>query len=497
MSMAHASRDLITFKQGLTNLLGPGNISASPAVLQSYAEDEDMKNGHRPYLAVYPENKEHVQAIVRMAGACRMPLIPVSSGTPRFHGDTVPEENGVMVDFSRMNTIWEINPTGRFARIGPGVTYGRLIPALAGQGLKLSLPLLPRSNKSVLTSCLEREARIIPKYQYDYVDPLLTLEVVYGNGDDFRTGSASGPGTLETLKADKVNPWGPGSVDYFRLVSGAQGTMGLITWAVVKTEIMPTLQQYYYVTADAVDTLMPVVNRLLKKRVGDECLILNHVNLAAILAESGPGDYQSLKRTLPPWTLIVALAGYHRRPDERLGIQTKYLKEICRQQQMTPLKELPGAGNAGQQLPELLAQPWQQESHWTLPAQGARRTVFFLSAPSQAPRLAALVRSTAVAADYPVDEIGGYLQPLVQGRGCHCEFILPYDPNDSRQVHRMDSLEAELHRTLMARGAFFSRPYGTLAQRVYREDSPEVQALKKVKAIFDPQRIFNPGKLCF
>jgi FAD/FMN-containing dehydrogenase len=49
----------------------------------------------------------------------------------------------------------------------------------------------------------------------------------------------------------------------------------------------------------------------------------------------------------------------------------------------------------------------------------------------------------------------------------------------------------------MAQGAFFSRPYGPLAQRVYRENHPEVQALKKVKAIFDPQYIFNPGKLCF
>ena len=98
------------------------------------------------------------------------------------------------------------------------------------------MPLLPRPSKSVAASMLEREPVLIPKYHYDYTDPLLTLEVVYGTGDDFRTGSASGPGPLEQLKADKVNPWGPGSVDYMRFVTSAQGTMGFVTWVIAKTE---------------------------------------------------------------------------------------------------------------------------------------------------------------------------------------------------------------------------------------------------------------------
>ena len=198
------------------------------------------------------------------------------------------------------------------------MTYGELIPELKRKGMRLNVPLIPRASKSGLTSCLEREPRLIPKYQYDYVDPLLTLEVVYGTGEAFRTGSASGPGTLETLKADKVNPWGPGSVDYFRFLSSAQGTMGLVTWAATKTEVLPVLQKLYSIPIEHVDKLTAPMNLLLKKRVVDEGLALNRVNLATILAESWPRDFEDLKTALPPWTVLACVAGYERRPEQSL-----------------------------------------------------------------------------------------------------------------------------------------------------------------------------------
>jgi FAD/FMN-containing dehydrogenase len=57
----------------------------------------------------------------------------------------------------------------------------------------------------------------------------------------------------------------------------------------------------------------------------------------------------------------------------------------------------------------------------------------------------------------------------------------------------------ELHciEALVRNGAFFSRPYGPWAPLVYQDQSEEVVALKKLKNIFDPNGILNPGKLCF
>jgi hypothetical protein len=261
-----------TLKNCLNEILKPAQISDQPELIDKYSHDYSFQDKGSPSLVVFPGTKEEVQAIVRIAAETKTPLVPVSSGPPRFHGGTVPEKGGVIVDFSRMNKIRKINTPDRYAWIEPGVTFGELIPELKKQGLKLVAPLLPRANKSVVASRLEREPVIIPKYQYDFIDPLMTLEVVYGTGEEFRTGSASGPGTLETLKADKVNPWGPGSVDYFRFISGAQGTMGLVTWAITKVEVLPALQKLYFIPHKDLTVLTDIMNQLLRRRVVDECL---------------------------------------------------------------------------------------------------------------------------------------------------------------------------------------------------------------------------------
>jgi len=225
--------------QELIHAVGAENVSDDAATLKSCAFDYSLVTGTSPDFIAYPRNKAEVREIVRIANGHRVALVPVSSGPPRFHGDTLPSRGGIVVDFSRMRQIIKLDTVSRYAMIEPGVTYGELVPALERQGMKLNAPLAPRANKSVLTSCLEREATLIPKYQYDYMDPLLTLEVVYGSGDEFRTGSASGPGPPESLKADKVNPWGPGAIDYYRLLSAAQGSMGIITWLKSRTEVVP------------------------------------------------------------------------------------------------------------------------------------------------------------------------------------------------------------------------------------------------------------------
>ena len=49
----------------------------------------------------------------------------------------------------------------------------------------------------------------------------------------------------------------------------------------------------------------------------------------------------------------------------------------------------------------------------------------------------------------------------------------------------------------MDSGAFFSRPYGESAGMIMNRDAATVDVLKKLKEIFDPNEVMNPGKLCF
>jgi len=483
----------VDLKDRLAEIVGRDNIIDDPFLLESYAKDYSFVSGRAPSLVVYPQNKDQVQKIVRIANEIKMPIVPVSSGPPRFHGDTVPCKGGIIVDFSKMKRIIKIDPINRYVIIEPGVTYGELIPELRKHGLRLNIPLLPRASKSVVTSRLEREPVLIPKYQYDYLDPLLTLEVIFGTGDEFRTGSASGPGPLEILKADKVNPWGPGSIDFFRFLSGAQGTMGLVTWATIKVEVLPSLKNLYFIPVKSAREIVPPIDALLRKRVVDECLVLNNAFMAAILADNHV-DYEKLRADLPPWVVLVCLAGYQRRPEERIAVMEKYLKEICTSIGVQAYTSLPGAEGRESRVLELLSNSWNKEPYWKLRFDGFCQDIFFLSPPSKVSKFVEIMNEVVTRFNYPKEEVRCYIQPMVQGRGYHCEFSLPYNIQQVEIVRRLFIVASEI---LIRDSAFFSRPYGLWAEMVYRQYPEGMRVLKKLKSIFDPNNILNPGKLCF
>jgi FAD/FMN-containing dehydrogenase len=50
---------------------------------------------------------------------------------------------------------------------------------------------------------------------------------------------------------------------------------------------------------------------------------------------------------------------------------------------------------------------------------------------------------------------------------------------------------------MMDEGAFFTRPYGELAPIIYDRAANYTMTLRRVKKVFDPKNILNPGNLCF
>ena len=93
--------------------------------------------------------------------------------------------------------------------------------------------------------------------------------------------------------------------------------------------------------------------------------------------------------------------------------------------------------------------------------------------------------------------MGVYIQPIVQGTGVHCEFNLFYDPENQSEADRVKDLSVSAVRALMAKEAFFSRPYGLSTGMVMNRDAATVEVLNKLKNIFDPNHVMNPGKVCF
>ncbi|GAH54985.1 unnamed protein product, partial [marine sediment metagenome] len=275
--------------------------------------------------------------------------------------------------------IIRVDRMNRVAMVEPGVTFAELIPAVAREGLRLNMPLLPRKSKSVIGSMLEREPVVMPKYHWDISDPLACVEVIFGTGEMFRTGAAAGPGTIEeqwAVGASQKEAAGPAQVSWHRLIQGAQGTMGIVTWASLRCELLPSIEEPFLVGSSQLDKLMELVHWLTRLQLVNECFILNNINLAAIMAKKFPDDYQDIKDSLPPWTLFFNIAGYEYLPEKRVSYQIKDTTDIAQRTGLEPM----GAVSRVSALELLKAvQRPSREPYWKLRYQGGCHDIFFIT----------------------------------------------------------------------------------------------------------------------
>lgn len=482
----------------LKEIFGAKNVLDDEETLEEYSRDFSFVTPTRPRCVVKPKDAAEVQKLVKWANDKLTPLVPVSSGSPHFRGDTVPGIGGaVVVDLSGMKKIIRVDRAHRVAMVEPGVTFGELIPAVEKEGLRLNMPLLPRESKTVIGSMLEREPAIMPKYHWDISDPLACVEVVFGTGDMFRTGQAAGPGTIEEQWAAggaQKTPYGPGPAAWYRLIQGAQGTMGIVTWASLRCEILPKLEEPFLVGSSELDKLFELVHWLVRLRLVNECFVLNNSTLAAIMAQKFPSDYRDIKDTLPPWVLFFNLAGYNYFPEERVSSQVKGITDITKRIGVEAVKAV-GRVSAIEMLKKV-KRP-SAEPYWKLGYKGACHDIFFITTYDKLQGQIGVMQDVANNSGYPALDMGVYLQPIVQGANCHCEFNLFYDPQDAGELERVEELSAGAINALMATGAFFSRPYGKSARMIINRDAAYVAALTRVKTILDPNHVMNPGKLCF
>jgi FAD/FMN-containing dehydrogenase len=485
-------------KTRLTRIVGAGNVTDEPAALEAYASDWSFVNKLKPAYVIKVKKTADIEQLVKLANKTNAPLVTVSSGVPHYRGDTVPSVGGaVIVDLSGMKKIIRIDRYNRVAMFEPGVTFGELIPAVANEGLRLNIPLMPRQTKSVVGSMLEREPVVMPKYHWDIADPLCDVEIIYGSGDIFRTGAAAGPGTLEEqweVGGAQKEAAGPSSASWYRIIQASQGTMGIVTWASARCEIIPQREEPFLVGSSDLDKIMEMVHWLQRLRLVNECFVLNNTDMATIMAEGKPADYLRLRRSLPIWILFYNVAGYDYLPEERVRGQIQDIGELCQRIGVEAVQSL-GSVSAFELLKAVQSPPGN--FNWKAPAGWTCQELFFIANFQKVNELIEVMYRMSEEAGYAITDLGVYIQPIVQGVNYHVEFDLFYNPNDSAITACVRQLAVDGVRKLMDRGAFFSRPYGESTDIIMNRDAATVNTLRKVKAIVDPAGIMNPGKLCF
>ena len=482
-------------KEKLLEIVGVKNFFDDPEVLKKYSKDFSLVPSGMPNYIVRPKDPQEVQKIIKFANKHSIPVVPISSQV-HFNGATIPKQGGIILDLTRMKQILEIDELNRRVRIEAGVTWEQLANELKKKDFRMIMPLLPHPQRSVVTDYLERE--VPTNTVYDYGEPLQSMEVVWPTGEIFRTGSASVNGYPDSISKG-ANPSGPG-LDFYRFLQGAQGTMGVVTWANLKIESIPKMDKVFFAPVSDLAYAMEFLYRVLPRRIGQESLLLNNTNLATVIAEDWSKDFEKLRKSLPPWVLILVVSGLLRRPEEKVAYEEKMLGEILKNEfkKMDLADNLPGFPGLGKKLLPMLRKPWPTDVvYWKNRWRGGCQSLFFITRPVLAPKFINKVGEIAAKHSYPINDIGSYLQPIEHNRACHLEFNFFYDPSRNEEMAMVSNLYRDVALTLLNEGAFFTRPYGELAPLVYERAAGYTMALKRVKKVFDPKNIMNPGNLCF
>ena len=484
----------------IKSLLGSDRVTDDPGVLEKYAS-AGLVRGFVPSCAVKVRDGFEIQKLVKLANEEEIKLIPVSSSDEHRNGGAVPAvKDAVIVDLSGMKNIYDADRTFRITAIEAGVTYEELAPFLAQKGLMIDMPLAPKAEKSVLASLLETEPRLNPNMGWNVYDPLRATEVIWGDGNRMRTGEAAGlPLDLGGAEAVKfahekkhqylVNMNGPDTIDYYRLLSGAQGTMGIVPWATVKCALLPDIREAYLAASDELSDVIEFMYQMEYLRCGDGLFILNKKDLAALMSESAQ-EAADLAGKLPEWIAAAVLASRPPLPEKRIAGQRECMEIAAAKANVRLIRQI--AGIRADEIMKKAFSPCEAGKYWKDTEKGASADVFFLCTMDRAKGFTDIVKAEAEKAGYPAADLGYYIQPKHQGVSCRVEIRIPYDPADTAAAEKLFNA---LPGALFDAGAFFSRPYGKAAEVQLPADKGSTERLKKLKNIFDPGNVLNPGHL--
>ena len=232
----------------LNNIAGKENITTSREDLICYSYDATNQK-FLPDAVVFPKSAEEISLILKLANKDAFPVIPRGAGSG-FSGGSLPVEGGVVVSLERMNKILKIDTDNLVAIVEPGVVTGDFQEE--AEKLGLFYPPDPSSLKFCtiggnIAECAGGPRAVKYGVTKDYV---LGLEVVLPTGEIINTGVQTAKGVV--------------GYDLTKLMVGSEGTLGIVTKAVLKLLPLPeatkTMFAVFSDMRDAANTVSKIIS---------------------------------------------------------------------------------------------------------------------------------------------------------------------------------------------------------------------------------------------
>ncbi|MFH1057437.1 MAG: FAD-linked oxidase C-terminal domain-containing protein [Pseudomonadota bacterium] len=450
-------------KKALIEIVGEERFSDALIDMVSYSSDAS-EHSQRPLCAVWPASTGEIIALVKLANAEKIPLIPRGAGTG-LSGMAVPQKGGVVLDMARMNSIIEINIEDRVAVVQPGVVYATLEKALAPRGFVF--PPDPASGKAAtLGGNVATNAGGVKGAKYGTTkDYVLGLQVVLGDGRVMRTGTRA-------IKSSS-------GYDLTHLFVGSEGTLGIVTEIILKIAPKPPKAATATAIFDDLSDAGKAVTQIMSSGIIPSVLeILGRETIQAI--------NQSTDLNLPEVDamLLAETDGYTQTECE---FQIAKVIEVFKANHAREVKQATD--------PVEVAELWKARKS-CYPVLARLRPNFALediTVPMS--KVADMLKGVADIARKHNVQIASFGHA---GDGNLHPQIL-YDARDHAEKERVEAAAGDLFKLAISLGGTLTGEHGIgLSKAAYmtlEHDPVAMDSMRAIKRLFDPNNILNPGKM--
>lgn len=415
---------------------------------------------------IFPVSTDEVAQIVTLANAHEIAITPRGEGS-NLSGGTIPLKGGIVLSFTKMNQIVEINTPDRYAIVQPGVINGDLQKALNQEGF--FYPPDPSSFPfSTIGGNVGENAGGPRCLKYGVTsDYLLGMEVVLPSGKVIRIGSRN-------VK----------DVTGYRLTSlfcGSEGTLGVITEitlrVVAKPEAVKTILAVYNDLDDTARTVSDIIGSGFVPAAMElmDRVVVNHVEDAAQLGL--PRQAEGI--------LLIDVDG------DRVAVE-RQMDRIIEKVRANGAIEVKEAKNDEEREELWLA---RRSAHGVLSKLAPNcmtedATVPVSKVPTMIKGIRAILDKHSIKAGVLAHAGDGNMHPVITA-----------DARDKEEMERVEAASAEIFELAASLGGTLSGEHGIgLAKARHLPlvmDENTIEFMTAIKKAIDPKGIMNPGKFVF
>ncbi len=451
--------------ESLSSIVGDEHVKSDIVDRYCYSMDASFYRAV-PDVVVFPQTTEQVSEVMRFANANGVPVTPRGAATG-LCGGAVPLKGGIVLDLTKMNKILEIDLDNLCVRVESGVIQNQLNEELEPHGF--FFPPSPGSKKMcTIGGMISTNAGGMRAVKYGVTrNFVLGLKVVLASGEVLDLGG-------KTLKRSL-------GLDLIQLFVGTEGTLGVITEALLR--ILPLPEETAVIVAPFSDIgdAARAVNSVLRRTIPAAIEIMDRGIIRAVNAYMPELNLPEVD------ALLYFEAGGTREEVEK---QTELIVETCKkhgargiQWTSDPLEKQrlwqgrEAAGGAIMNLDRRLVRVYEAED---------------VCVPiSKMPEMIKRFREISEKYGIPVCLYGH------AGDGnVHSGVLI--DVRSEEEWHKLRALTREVYEAAISLGGNVSAEHGVgvlRAEWMEKIHGLGLEYIKKIKRVFDPRGILNPGKL--